>query len=349
MRFPTSGTAAVIAYRLGGTDGVSIEAAKWIWALGELGFELRTVAGEGRADRLVPGLAIGAGPSDESELAEEVRGAVDGADVVVVENVCSLPLNPGAGRSVAAALEARPAILRHHDLPWQRTKLAHLGGPPTDAAWRHVCINERSQRELGARSIGATTFYNCFDPDPAPGDRDATRHALGVSDNETLVLQPTRAIPRKNVAGGIRIASALGATYWLLGPAEDGYGPELDRILAAAPVPVLRGPASPAATIEDAYSACDVVALPSTFEGFGNPSIESALRLRPLAVGRYPVATELRHLGFRWFDIDDLKALRHFLDAPEPRLLEHNRLVARQAFSLTGLPERLSAWLAADL
>jgi len=40
------GAVAFVSYRLGGTDGVSIESAKWMRALGTLGFTSRRVAGE---------------------------------------------------------------------------------------------------------------------------------------------------------------------------------------------------------------------------------------------------------------------------------------------------------------
>ncbi len=51
--------AVSLSYRLGGADGVSIEAEKWQWALRTLGFEVRTVAGSGPVDVLVPGLDAG--------------------------------------------------------------------------------------------------------------------------------------------------------------------------------------------------------------------------------------------------------------------------------------------------
>ncbi len=329
-----------MSFRLGGLDGVAVEATKWAGALRALGFDVRTVAGDGPVDRLLPGLAIGATEPPERAA---VEAALAGADVVVVENLCSLPLNPGAASLVADVIRGRRAVLHHHDLPWQRAQYADCPPPPDDPAWAHVTVNELSRLELDRVGIRATVVRNAFAIDAPPGNRDAARDALGLSAGTRLVLQPTRAIPRKNVAGGIALAERLGATFWLLGPAEDGYGPELERLVARARCPCLLGPGprGTGANVVDAYAACDVVALPSTWEGFGNPAIESAVYRRPLAVGPYPVAAELAAFGFRWFAHDDAPGVAAFLDAPDVTLLEHNLHVAATHFSLRDLPERI--------
>ena len=87
---------------------MAVEAAKWQGALATLGFSTRTVAGGGDADRLLPGLAIGA---TEPPTRSELEAALEDADLVVVENLCSLPLNPGAASAPChlAASTATPS------------------------------------------------------------------------------------------------------------------------------------------------------------------------------------------------------------------------------------------------
>jgi glycosyltransferase involved in cell wall biosynthesis len=335
---PTGARAALLSFRLGGTDGVAVVAATWAEILRGAGWDVVTVAGDGPVDRVVRGLAwpvVGPPPS-----IGEVAAAVADADLVIVENLCSLPLNPGATEAVVATLRGRPAILHHHDLPWQRERFAHVTGwPADDPAWRHVTINDLSRDQLAQRGIAATTIRNGFDVDVAPGERDRTRRLLGVGDDERLLLHPVRAIERKDVPAAVRLAEGLGATYWLTGPAEEGYGPVLAEVLAAARCRVLHRPAP--TTMADAYAAADAVAFPSRWEGFGNPLVESALHRRPLAVHRYPVARELAALGFEWFPSDDPGPLAAFLTSPDEALLDRNRALARAELSL----ERVGAQL----
>jgi glycosyltransferase involved in cell wall biosynthesis len=224
-----------------------------------------------------------------------------------------------------------------------------------------VTINQLSRRQLADRGIVATTVYNAFDigiQDAGTGSaaddvrladqrRAAVRQALGVTDKERLVLQPTRAIARKNVGAGLRVAAELGATYWLLGPAEDGYDAELAALVASAGCPVRRGEPRhlPGITVVDAYRACDVVTLPSTWEGFGNPAVESAVHRRPLAVGPYPVAAELAAFGFDWFGLTDVDRLDAWLVQPDDSLLDANFNVAVAHFSTRHLPDTIARLL----
>ncbi len=331
----------VVSFRLGGTDGVSIEADKWMNALRSLGHSITAVAGEGTADVLLPGLAINAGAPPSKQ---ELTSAFKDADLVIVENLCSLPLNVAAREALYEVLDGRKALFHHHDLPWQREHLAHLSGPLDSPDWHHVTINDLSRRELHERGITAVTLMNSFECNPPLGDRTKTRAALNIA-SQTLVLLPTRAIPRKNVGGALQLCESLDAVLWILGPTEDGYDNELKGLLEGSNVEVRRGVPS-GVSIHDAYAACDVVVMPSTWEGFGNPVIESVTHRRPLSVYPYPVLNEIESYGFEFFDLDEVNELKEFLNNPDEEFFERNLNVTGQYFNLNDLPKRLAKLLA---
>ena len=334
-------TCAIVSFRLGLSDGVSVVAARWGRILEQLGFGVVTVAGEGPVDRLVPGLAIGAPePPDLGEMAAVLADA----DLVIVENLCTIPLNLPAARVVARVLAGRPAVLHHHDPPWQRERFAHITElPPDDAAWRHVTINRLTEGQMAARGIHATTIHNPFELDAPPGDRTGTRRLLDVADDDLLVAHPVRAIARKNIPRAVRVCEDLGATYWLTGHTEEGYGPTLEDVLAGAGCRVLRHPAQ---SRDDIYAAADAVVFTSVWEGFGNPPVEAAVAGLPAIVSHYPVAEELRALGFGWFDPDDLAPLHSHLASGDADLLAHNRRVVEQHLSMEVIGGRITALLA---
>jgi glycosyltransferase involved in cell wall biosynthesis len=333
---------AFVSFRLGTTDGVSVVARNWQRAFEQLGYDVHTVAGDGPVDRTVPGLALDA---THPPRAGEVDDALGDVDLVVVENLCTIPLNLPASRVVAEVLAGRPAVLHHHDPPWQRERWAHVTElPPRDPAWRHVTINQLTCAEMTARGYDATCIYNGFPVETGSGDRAGVRARLGVADDVLLLAHPVRAIPRKNVPAAVRLAEQLGGTYWLWGPAEDGYDAELDAILAAATCPVVRGTSGETAV--DLYGAADAVLFPSTWEGFGNPPVEAAIHRVPCAVGDYPVADELRALGLEWYPADDPEPLRAALISPDRDRLDHNRRVAVERLSLTAMRDEIAALLA---
>lgn len=332
---------AIVSFRLGMADGVSVVARNWQRAFEQLGYEVFTVAGEGPVDRTVPGLAIAA---TDPPTPAALEAALADADLVVVENLCTIPLNLPAARVMADVLAGRPAILHHHDPPWQRAHWAHVTEiPPRDAAWRHVTINRLTEREMVERGFDATCIYNGFPVATGDADRAGVRRRLGVRDRELLLAHPVRAIPRKDIPTAVRLAEDLDGTYWLWGPAEDGYDDELARILAGARCRVVRGTSGESAT--DLYGAADAVLFPSIWEGFGNPPVEAAIHRVPAAVGDYPVAAELRALGLRWYPTDDPEPLRAALANPDEALLEHNRRVAVDRLSLDAMRDDIAALL----
>jgi glycosyltransferase involved in cell wall biosynthesis len=332
---------AVVSFRLGGTDGVAIEAQKWIDALTKLGHDVTTIAGEGRADVILPSLAIGA---RVPPTLKEMRHVLGDPDLVVVENLASIPLNIRARVVLYHALEGRRALFHHHDLAWQRPHLAHLEGPRDADGWYHVTINELSKRELHERGIEAVTIMNSFDCAPTLGRREVARDRIDVH-NERLVLMPTRALPRKNVAGALTLCEALDAVLWLLGPAEDRYDEELDTLLNSSRVEVRRGPRE-GIDIHDAYASCDLVVMPSMWEGFGNPVLESVTHQRPLALNPYPVAKEIMAYGFRFFDLVDVVNIENYLSSPDLEILANNLTIAQAHFNVATLPTRLEGLLA---
>src|SRR5215471_5789898 len=152
----------MVSFRLGGVDGVAVEARKWQWALEQLGFEVRRVAGEiegesAAGDVALPWLAIGA-ENDEPDLSA-LASALDGSALVVVENMCSLPLNLTAARAVTRVLQGmRTRVVFHnHDLPSQRRAYARFVNefPPRIDGALHVTINLRSRRELSSLGFPA--------------------------------------------------------------------------------------------------------------------------------------------------------------------------------------------------
>jgi mannosylglucosylglycerate synthase len=327
----------VVSFRLGGTDGVSIEAEKWIHAFRRLGHDVTTLAGDGAADVVMAELAIGA---TRVPRLDDLSDALEGADVVVVENMASLPLNVAARDALYRVLEGRHALFRHHDLAWQRPTSIDNDAPRDGAAWSHVTINDLSRRELLERGVMAETIYNAFDCDPPVGRRELARQALLVDDKDTVVLFPTRAIPRKNVAGALALATSLGAVLWLLGPPEDGYDDTLRDLVANSHAPVVSGLAE-GLDIHDAYAGADLVVVASTWEGFGNPVLESVTHHRPLAVYPYPVLEEIVSFGFQFFALEDVGPISSFLKEPDDELLDRNSSIAREHFNIIDLPSKL--------
>ncbi|MGB6057163.1 MAG: glycosyltransferase family 4 protein [Microthrixaceae bacterium] len=345
-----------LSFRFGSSDGVSAVARTWMEAFESFGFDVRTITGEPGSDVFIDGLGLVPPAPDGSDLdrtIDRIRSKVGEAthdlDLVVVENLLTIPINLPAARAVAGALKGRPALIHHHDPPWQRARFAHITElPATDPSWRHVSINGLLQSELLARGIDSALIYNGFaapDLSDVAGRavlRKQTRDLLDVAEDELLLAHPVRAIERKNIPAAIRTAEQLDGIYWLLGPAEEDYGPELARLLASARCRVVHRRCD---GTDEIYTAADHVLFPSTWEGFGNPPVEAAFQRRTVSVGDYPVGRELRKLGFNWLDSDDLSGISEAIRDPHSEsvrgMLDTNEQVAHAHFSITRMRDSL--------
>ncbi|WP_243789962.1 glycosyltransferase [Saccharopolyspora gloriosae] len=354
----------LVSHRLGGFDGVSIEAAKWIAGLRSLGHQVTRAAGHFAdhepGDVEVTGMWADRPGGDPPPVAHEtIRRLCADHELLVLDNAGSLWSAPDASAAWQRhALDADvPVILRHHDPAWQGTALRAVNGdtvPLHHPAHLHVLINERTAREFAVRwpeldRTGALhVVHNRVDVDGlARGHRERTRARLGVGPDELLVVHPARVEgPNKNVPGAVRLANALDqewdrpVRYWLTDDTPAPPGPLADA-LAAAPGP-LRGHVAEQA---DMYAASDLVVLPSTWEGWGLPVAEAAAARRLVVAGPYPVLDELRALGLRVPGPDDVPDIAGLLRDPDSSaaLLAANHAAVRSHLDAADLPKILTA------
>ncbi|KOV89721.1 glycosyltransferase family 4 protein [Nocardia sp. NRRL S-836] len=339
----------VVSHRLGGFDGVSVEAAKWADAFAVLGWDVTLAAGH---------FASGTGVVVRGMWADRPGGdppPVDHAliaelcathDLVVLDNAGSLWSAPEAAVAWEehALTAGVPVILRHHDPAWQRVQLRPVDGdvvPLHHPAHLHVLINSVTEREFLARwpRLHTRVVHNRVDvAGLARGDRAGTRAALGVADDDYLVVHPARVEgTSKNIPGAVDFVRRLsarrpGVRYWLTDDAP---------CAAVEGLPgVVRGRVAGQA---DLYAAADLVLLPSTWEGWGLPVCEAAAARKPVVAGPYPVLDEIRGLGLTVIDPSDLDGLLAVTDD----MLDANVRAVQRHLDLRGLPPVL-ARLAGD-
>lgn len=322
--------ACLVSHRLGGFDGVSVEAAKWQRALDQLGWSVTRAAGffadeQAATDVPVPGLwatTPGGRPPvpDTARIADLCRIH----DLLILDNAGTLPTATDAAIAFEEeALRHRtPTIVRHHDPPWQVGTVqapTNRRLPLNDPRMLHVTINRLTEVQFRRRfprlaaTEAITTIHNTVDTAAlGHGRRWATRHAMGIDDRDVLLVHPARNIGRKNVPAALGVAAALARRsrrrvhYWLTDP--DG---EVEP--SPAHITVHRGHAVEAA---DLYAAADLVLLPSRWEGWGLPVLEAAAAQRPAVTYPYPVLSEIHRLGIRTVDHADSAAITRLVSDP---------------------------------
>ncbi len=180
-----------VSTRLAGTDGVSLETAKWAHVLQEMGHECYYFAGEldlaPERCRLVPEahfehplvVQINRDLFDDyqrtSATSDAVRDLVRllkeslkqfvrdfGLQLLIIENALSIPMNVPLGLAITewVAESDMPTIAHHHDFAWERTRFAvgaaedylQAAFPPEMARIHHVVINSYAAKQVALRT-----------------------------------------------------------------------------------------------------------------------------------------------------------------------------------------------------
>ena len=399
----------VVATRLAGTDGVSLESAKWCHVLHDLGHTCFYFAGEcdrpANRTKVVPeadfrNMIVAQTTSNlfnnntrsqattevihelRTKLKNELHAFVEqfGIQLLKIENALSMPMNVPLGLALAELIAETkiPTIAHHHDFYWERDRFMnnaasdflHAAFPPSIPGICHIVINSYAATELarrtGMQSIRIPNVMD-FDHDGVneTSSRDEIRKVLGLNEEDTFLLQPTRVVPRKCIEKSIEIAKWLDRPAKLVvshesGDEGDEYMQYLNRLADTLEVPLIFAGdifdyesstdenGRKIYSLAEAYLSSDLVTYPSRVEGFGNAFLEAIYYRRPLVVSGYEIfRKDIEPKGFRVVDMDGfvteptLVEIRRILDDPElvKEITTHNFDLGRQHYSLHVLRE----------
>ena len=270
--------------------------------------------------------------------------ALAGADLVDRREPLLAAAQPaGGGRRGGGLRRGRPAVLHHHDLPWQRPHLAHL--PP---AARRPGMGARHDQRAQPRRAGGARASTRHDDLQRVRPRSGARRPGAVR------------APRSACADGTRAAAAADARAR---PARTSRAPSRWPRPSAAPTGCSARPrtaTAPSSTGWSARARCPRRPRPARGRLLHRRRVRRLRRRRaarrPGRVSatrrwsrrrtaarwpsaRYPVAAELAAFGFRWFDAADPAPLARWLRATRTTdLLAHNHRVAAEHFNLADLP-----------
>ncbi|MCA9923451.1 MAG: glycosyltransferase family 4 protein, partial [Anaerolineales bacterium] len=306
-----------------------------------------------------------------------------GIEYMIVQNAFAIPMQlPLAAAITHVLLQFHlPALAHNHDFYWERERFAHCAVPdfldtyfpPELPKLKHAVINSAAQRDLQARrGLDSVLIPNVFDfATSAPGIDDYNadfRQAIGISNDDWLILQPTRVIPRKGIELAIELVARLNDSRAKLVITHHAGDEGLDYLhhiqqLAADRSVDLRYVAEQVDdargidangrkiySLWDTYPNADLVAYPSLYEGFGNALIETIYFRKPAFVNRYSVyADDIGPLGFKFVELDGevtdaaVTAVADWLHHPEKTMpiVGHNHRLGQQHFSYQTLENLL--------
>lgn len=256
-------------------------------------------------------------------------------DLIIPENALTVPMNIPLGIAITEFIAETgiPTIAHHHDFYWERDRFLinacqdylDKGFPPDLPSIRHVVINSLASKQLSHRSgISNTIIPNVYNfakkPLASKVSSCEIKKEIGLGDDELMILQPTRVVPRKWIERSIEIVQHLNIpnpTLVISHTAGDEGCDYYRRIMEYAEnagvriisIDHLIGSHSvehgKAYTIADIYQCADLVTYPSGYEGFGNAFLETIYYKKPIVVNRYSIyIADIEPKGFDVIKID---------------------------------------------
>jgi glycosyltransferase involved in cell wall biosynthesis len=322
------------------------------------------------------------------KLKDELYEFVEKHDIhiIIPENALTIPLNIPLGIALTEFIAETNihTIAHHHDFYWERDRFMinavqdylNMAFPSVLPSIHHVVINSVADAQISLRTgVSAHVSPNVMDfanPPPPPDDYTSdVRQALGIEDDELLVLQPTRVVQRKGIEHAIEMVNRLGRKAKLIishASGDEGYDYEqrlreyselmkVNTVFVSDIINEHRGRTEDGKkiyTLEDIYPHADLVTYPSTFEGFGNAFLEAVYFRKPIVVNAYSIYTkDIKPKGFSVIEIDGyvtsdaVEKTKVVLDNQEFRrqMVEHNYDLGLKYFSYGVLHRGLRAFL----
>ena len=305
-------------------------------------------------------------------------------DLLVAQNCLAIPMHIPLGLALSEVITELgiPAIAHHHDFWWERSRfllnaipdVLATAFPPDLPSIRHVAINSVNQKELASRrGISASVIPNVIDFDsPLLKEDDFNRtfrEDFGFTEDDILILQPTRVVSRKGIEQALYLVKQLSLpnAKLLISHSAGDEGPDyFDWIMDTAkqqeiPVYFLYNRVNETRkyndkgeklyTLWDIYPHVDLITYPSLYEGFGNAFLEAVYFKKPILVNRYSVyIVDIEPKGFDVVSIDGfltkaaVSQVREVLQNPERRraMVEKNFEIGKRYFSSLVMEQNLS-------
>ena len=346
---------ALVHYRAGLMDGVSLEMEKWKKALEMLGNDVSIIAGNESEciDITIPFLSIDSDFEDVEQMVKEFEKILSEYNLIVVENIWSLALRESVGIALEKFAErSKNRFLgHHHDFWWERNReeseVLKEHFPPDLPNLKHVVINTIAKEELfRRRKIDSFVVPNVIDTSVFKNLRDDFRERLGIERGDVVVLQATRVVKRKAIEVSVELVSILskmlkgmtgkklyngvkftGRTFLVFGGMveDEEYFKKLRDLSDVEHVSIINAypfVESGEYRFWDVYTLASIVTYPSILEGWGNQLLEALAAKKPVVLFEYEVfKKDIKGSGIEYVSLGDIYSLENgMVHVPEKSL-----------------------------